>query len=69
MGYVDFSRGAWNNARWMTGKVLEWAGLASMPGRYQVTFTLDHATCHCRLEQLAQEVAVAESDHGGSSRR
>jgi hypothetical protein len=26
---------AWNNARFLTGQVLHWAGLASMPGHYQ----------------------------------
>jgi hypothetical protein len=30
---------AWNNARSLTGKVLEWAFLASMPGHYQAPFT------------------------------
>jgi integrase len=32
-------RRAWNNARSLTGKVLEWAGLASMPGHYQAPFS------------------------------
>src|SRR6266568_3058707 len=36
---IGLSRAAWNNARSLMGKVLEWAGLASMPGHYQVTFT------------------------------
>ena len=33
------SRAAWNNARSLSGKVLEWAGLASIPGHYQAPFT------------------------------
>src|SRR5258708_39276916 len=33
------SRAGWNNARSLTGKVLEWAGLASLPGHYQAAFT------------------------------
>ena len=36
---IGLSRAAWNNARSWTGKVLEWAGLASMPAHYQAPFT------------------------------
>src|ERR1700730_9276665 len=36
---IGISRGGWNNARSLLGKVLEWAGLASMPGHYQTAFT------------------------------
>jgi hypothetical protein len=31
---VGLSRAAWNNARSLLGKVLEWAGLATMPAHY-----------------------------------
>jgi integrase len=33
---LGMKRAGWNNARSLTGKVLEWAGLASMPSHYQV---------------------------------
>jgi hypothetical protein len=36
---IGMSRRAWNNARSLTGKTLEWAGLASMPCHYQAEFT------------------------------
>ena len=37
---IGVTRPAWNNARSLMGKVLEWAGLASMPARhYQAPFT------------------------------
>jgi integrase len=36
---LGLSRAAWNNARSLSGKVLEWAGLASVPGHYQAAFT------------------------------
>src|SRR5713101_2039923 len=36
---LGMSRAGWNNARSLTGKVLEWAGLASLPGHYQAAFT------------------------------
>ena len=36
---LGMSRAAWNNARSLMGKVLEWAGLASLPGHYQAAFT------------------------------
>ena len=36
---MRMGRPAWNNARSLMGKVLEWAGLASMPGHYQAPFT------------------------------
>jgi hypothetical protein len=36
---IGMKRAAWNNARSLTGTVLEWAGLASMPGHYQAPFT------------------------------
>ena len=36
---LGMSRAAWNNARSLSGKVLEWAGLASVPGHYQAAFT------------------------------
>src|SRR5205807_7712089 len=32
---MGMSRAAWNNARSLMGKVLEWAGLASLPAHYQ----------------------------------
>src|SRR5205807_75523 len=35
---IKLSPAAWNNARSWTGKALEWAGLASMPGHYQAPF-------------------------------
>jgi integrase len=35
---IGLGRAAWNNARSMTGKVLEWAGLASVPGHYLAPF-------------------------------
>src|SRR5262249_28915950 len=31
---IGLSRVAWNNARSLLGKVLDWAGLASMPAHY-----------------------------------
>src|SRR5438270_2225457 len=37
---IGLSPAAWNNARSLLGKVLEWAGLASIPGHYQAPFTL-----------------------------
>jgi hypothetical protein len=36
---LGMGRAAWNNARSLTGKALEWACLASMPGHYQAPFT------------------------------
>ena len=36
---LGISRDGWNNARSLSGKVLDWAGLASMPGHYQAPFT------------------------------
>jgi integrase len=36
---LGMSRAAWNNARSLMGKVLEWAGLASVPGHYQARFS------------------------------
>lgn len=36
---IGINRAAWNNARSLCGKALEWAGLASMPGHYQAPFT------------------------------
>ncbi len=36
---LGITRAAWNNARSLSGKVLEWAGLTSMPGHYQAPFT------------------------------
>ena len=36
---LGMSRAAWNNARSLMGKVLEWAGLASIPGHYQARFS------------------------------
>ena len=36
---MGLGRKAWNNARSLMGKVLEWAGLASMPGHYQAPFS------------------------------
>jgi len=32
---------AWNNARSLAGKALEWAGLARIPGRYMGAYTLE----------------------------
>ena len=40
---IRIGRGAWNNARSMTGKVLEWSGLASLPGHYQAPFAIPWA--------------------------
>jgi len=36
---LGMSRGAWNNARSLAGKVLEWAGLTAMPNHYQAAFS------------------------------
>jgi hypothetical protein len=36
---IGLSPAAWNNARSLTGKALEWAGLASMPAHYQAPLT------------------------------
>src|SRR5258708_7003754 len=36
---IGLSRAAWNNARSLMGKVLEWAGLTSLPGHYQAALT------------------------------
>ena len=41
---IGLSAAAWNNARSLLGKVLEWAGLASMPGHYQASFAPAWAT-------------------------
>src|SRR5437763_2511330 len=38
---IGLSPAAWNNARSLAGKALEWAGLASMPGHYQAPFALE----------------------------
>ena len=35
---IGLRRAAWNNARSLLGKVLQWAGLASMPAHYQAAF-------------------------------
>ena len=35
---IGLTPAAWNNARSLTGKVLQWAGLASMPAHYQAPF-------------------------------
>jgi integrase len=35
---IGLSRPAWNNVRSLVGKVLEWAGLASMPAHYMAPF-------------------------------
>jgi len=36
---IGIGRPSWNNARSLTGKVLEWAGLALIPGHYQAPLT------------------------------
>ncbi len=36
---LGITRATWNNARSLSGKVLEWAGLASMPGHYQAPYS------------------------------
>jgi integrase len=36
---TGITRPGWNNARSLTGKVLKWAGLASVPGHYQAALT------------------------------
>jgi integrase len=36
---IGINRAAWNNARSLCSKALEWAGLASMPGHYQAPFS------------------------------
>jgi integrase len=46
---LGISRAAWNNARSLCGKVLEWAGLASMPGHYQAPFAPDWAALYSKL--------------------
>jgi integrase len=46
---LGISRAAWNNARSLTGKVLERAGLASMPGHYLVPFAPAWAELWARL--------------------
>jgi hypothetical protein len=35
---IGLTRASWNNARSLLGKVLEWAGLAKMPGHYLAPF-------------------------------
>jgi integrase len=46
---LGITRAGWNNARSLTGKVLEWAGLASMPGHYQAPFTSGWAVLWTKL--------------------
>ena len=36
---LGMSRAAWNNARSLAGKVLQWAGVIAMPGHYQAPFS------------------------------
>ena len=36
---IGMGRAGWNNARSLVGKVLEWANLTRVPGRYQATLT------------------------------
>ena len=36
---VGLSRAAWNNARSLTGKALQWAGVIAMPSHYQAPFS------------------------------
>jgi integrase len=36
---IGMGRAGWNNARSLAGKVLEWAGLTRLPGRYQAALT------------------------------
>jgi len=38
-GSMGLGAGAWNNAKSLTGKAMAWAGLISIPGRYQAPYT------------------------------
>jgi integrase len=38
-GSMGLCTGAWNNAKSLTGKAMTWAGLISIPGRYQAPYT------------------------------
>ena len=38
-GSMGLGTGAWNNAKSLTGKAMAWAGLISIPGRYQAPYT------------------------------
>jgi integrase len=60
---LSITKAAWNNARSLAGKALEWAGVASMPGRYQAAFAPEWAdlwqllptgtnAMRCRLSRL-----------------
>jgi integrase len=46
---IGINRAAWNNARSLCGKVLEWAGLASVPGHYQAPFSSPWAELWTKL--------------------
>ena len=46
---LDLSRAAWNNARSLAGKALEWAGLTSIPNHYQAAFSPAWAQLWARL--------------------
>src|SRR4051794_341860 len=47
---VGLKQAAWNNVRHLIRKVLDWAGLASMPGHYQAPFALSGSSSgiNCR---------------------
>src|SRR5262249_50377653 len=38
---IGLSRAGWNNARSLTGKVLAWAGLVTVPGHYLAPFAAE----------------------------
>ena len=40
---LGITKAAWNNARSLAGKALEWAGIASMPAHYQAAFAPEWA--------------------------
>ena len=78
---IGISRSAWNNCRSLCGKVLNWAGLASIPGHYQAPFAPGWAELWAKLppesalrHQLgrlfhyasAQGIAVADNHRAGS---
>jgi integrase len=67
---LGISRLAWNNARSLCGKVLEWAGLASMPGHYQAPFAPDWAALWSKLQpSTAVSFQLARLFHYCSAQR
>ena len=46
---IGLTPASWNNARSLTGKVLAWAGLATIPGHYQAPLTAGWAELWAKL--------------------